>query len=508
MRRKALPAQTLPRKVCAPPDPESLAQMAPCPYIRDMTLHIPFDNSYARLPRDFYAPQAPVPVKAPSLIAFNAPLARSLNITGADDPQLAALFAGNALPAGAEPLAQLYAGHQFGHWNPQLGDGRAVLLGETLGADGLRRDIQLKGSGPTPFSRRGDGRAWLGPVLREYVVSEAMHALGIPTTRALAATRTGEEVWRETALPGAVLTRVAASHIRVGTFQAFAARRQHDLLRQLYDYTVDRHYPDARDPLDLLNAVIARQADLVTRWLSVGFIHGVMNTDNCTLSGETIDYGPCAFMDVYNPETLFSSIDRHGRYGYGSQPDIIVWNMAQLATALVPLMPDEEEAIKAFTQAVHAMPDLIRAGWLRRFGAKIGLADPRPEDAALIGDLLVLMDRGQADFTNTFRALAEGMARDQLTDRHGYDTWAEQWKRRLGDEPGDPGALMRATNPAIIPRNHRIEQMIAAAVAGDDAPFHRLNAALANPFDPAPEDDDLRRPPTPSEVVPATFCGT
>lgn len=473
-----------------------------------MTLHIPFDNSYARLPRDFYAPQAPVPVKAPSLIAFNAPLAQILNITGADDPHLAELLSGNALPVGAEPLAQLYAGHQFGQWNPQLGDGRAVLLGETVGTDGLRRDIQLKGSGPTPFSRRGDGRAWLGPVLREYVVSEAMHALGIPTTRALAAARTGEEVWRETALPGAVLTRVAASHIRVGTFQVFAARRQTEQLRQLFDYTVARHYPEARDPLDLLKSVIERQADLVTRWLSVGFIHGVMNTDNCTLSGETIDYGPCAFMDAYNPETVFSSIDRFGRYGYGSQPDILVWNMAQLATALVPLMPDEEDAIKGFTEAVHTMPELIRAGWLQRFAAKIGLTDPRLEDAALIGDLLALMDAGQADFTNTFRALAEGGARDQVTDRDSFDAWEERWKRRLDEQQDDPVVLMRGANPAVIPRNHRIEQMIEAAVAGDETPFHRLNAALANPFDASPDHDDLRRPPSASEVVPATFCGT
>ncbi|CAN0158921.1 unnamed protein product, partial [Chrysoparadoxa australica] len=291
------------------------------------------------------------------------------------DPALAAILGGNAIPEGAEPLAQLYAGHQFGQFNPQLGDGRALLLGEVIGTDGLRRDIQLKGSGPTPFSRRGDGRAWLGPVLREYVVSEAMHALGIPTTRALAAIRTGQDVIRERPLPGAVLTRVAQSHIRVGTFQVFAAQRDTDRLQTLFDYTVDRHYPHAKDPLDLLTAVMERQADLITRWMAVGFIHGVMNTDNCALSGETIDYGPCAFMDSYDPDTVFSSIDRFGRYGYAAQADIIVWNMAQLATALVPLMPDTDKAVEDFTKAIHTMPGMLQQHWRQRFGQKIGLAE-------------------------------------------------------------------------------------------------------------------------------------
>ncbi|WGW03164.1 protein adenylyltransferase SelO [Tropicibacter oceani] len=472
-----------------------------------MTLHIPFDNTYARLPDGFFALQRPTPVKAPSIVAFNDALAADLGITGQDDPQLAALLAGNALPEGAQPLAQNYAGHQFGSYNPQLGDGRAVLLGEVVGRDGMRLDIQLKGSGPTPFARRGDGRAWLGPVLREYVVSEAMHALGVPTTRALAATRTGEEVIRDRPLPGAVLTRVAASHIRVGTFQVFSARRDQTALQTLYDYTVQRHYPQVQSPADLLSAVIERQAALVAQWMALGFIHGVMNTDNCTLSGETIDYGPCAFVDSYHPDTVFSSIDRFGRYGYAAQADIIVWNMAQLATALVPLMPDVDAAITDFTDRIHAMPDLIRAEWTRRFAAKLGIATPQSYDAGLIGDLLTLMQNGGSDFTNTFRALATDDARDQIADRDGFDAWAARWRERIADE-ADPQALMLTSNPAYIPRNHRIEEMIEAATNGDDGLFHRLNRVLARPFDDQPDEADLRRAPTKSEVVKATFCGT
>lgn len=472
-----------------------------------MTLHIPFDNSYAALPKGFYTRLDPTPVAAPSLIAFNHDLAKTMGIDATDEAALAMMFSGNTVPDGAAPLAQLYAGHQFGQFNPQLGDGRAILLGETVGIDGLRRDIQLKGSGPTPYSRMGDGRAWLGPVLREYVVSEAMHALGVPTTRALAAVRTGERVLRETPLPGAILTRVASSHIRVGTFQIFAARRDLTALKQLFDYTVARHYPDCTTPNALLQAVIDRQAALVAHWMSVGFIHGVMNTDNCTLSGETIDYGPCAFLDRYEPDMVFSSIDQHGRYGYSNQADIIVWNMAQLATALLPLMPDPDAAVEQFTAQVHAMPDQIRTNWLARFAAKIGISAPRPDDAALIDDLLTRMQTAQADFTNTFRALADGTARDQFSDPMAFDLWAADWQARIASEP-DPQALMRRTNPAVIPRNHRIEQMIAAAVAGDDAPFHRLNQVLAHPYDDQPDAADLRRPPEQSEIVAATFCGT
>jgi uncharacterized protein YdiU (UPF0061 family) len=474
-----------------------------------MTLQISFDNSYARLPPRFYARLDPVPVKAPRLIRFNHALAAELGIApGATDEELALAFSGNRLPEGAEPLAQAYAGHQFGGFSPQLGDGRATLLGE-VDAGGQRHDVHLKGSGPTPYSRMGDGRAWMGPVLREYLVSEAMHALGVPTSRALAAVATGEPVWRETGgMPGAVLARVAASHIRVGTFQFFAARRDTEALRALYEHTVARHYPDARSPSDLLEGAIARQARLVAQWMSVGFIHGVMNTDNTTLSGETIDYGPCAFMDSYHPDTVYSSIDAHGRYAYSNQPNVIVWNMAQLATALVPLMPDEDAAVEDFTKAVHAMPERIHAEWLSLFGRKIGIETPRAEDEALITDLLQRMADNRADFTNTFRALATGgAARDEFLDPAAFDAWAAGWHRRLETE-SDTAARMRAANPAFIPRNHRVEQMIAAAVSGDYAPFERLLDVLSRPYDDQPGAADLARPPEPSEVVRQTFCGT
>ncbi|MCV6584576.1 MAG: YdiU family protein [Marinibacterium sp.] len=472
-----------------------------------MTLSIPFDNSYARLADGFFARQAPTPVKAPRLLAFNRDLAQVLGITPGDLGDMAQVFGGNRVPDGAAPLAQLYAGHQFGQYNPQLGDGRAILLGETLGQDGQRRDIQLKGSGPTPFSRRGDGRAWLGPVLREYLVSEAMHALGIPTTRALAAVATGEEVVRETLLPGAVLTRVAASHLRVGTFQIFAARGDTARLRDLTDYAIARHYPDAEGPLGLLTAVRDAQARLIAQWMSVGFIHGVMNTDNCTISGETIDYGPCAFMDGYHPNTVYSSIDQFGRYAYSNQPRIVVWNLAQLATALLQQFDAPETQVDAATEIVHAMPAMIDAEWLRLFRAKIGLSTPEDGDAALIADLLDRMAANQADFTNTFRALGTDGARDQFADPAAFDGWAAKWRSRLARD-ADPADLLARANPWIIPRNHRVEQMIDAAVAGDMAPFERLSAALADPFTPHPDLADLTRPPLASEQVQATFCGT
>ncbi|MDA7964997.1 YdiU family protein [Ruegeria sp.] len=472
-----------------------------------MTLTIPFDNSYARLPDGFFARQAPEPVRAPKMIAFNEPLARILNVSSGDLQDMAEAFAGNTLPEGAEPLAQLYSGHQFGHYNPQLGDGRAVLLGETVGTDGIRRDIQLKGSGRTPFSRQGDGRAWLGPVLREYVVSEAMHALGIPTTRALAAVETGEIVLREGPMPGAVLTRVAHSHLRVGTFQVFAARGQLDHLRQLIDYAIARHYPQADGPMGLLRAVRDAQARLIAGWMSVGFIHGVMNTDNCAISGETIDYGPCAFMDTYHPNTVYSSIDRMGRYAYSNQPDIAVWNLAQLATALIQQAEDKEAAVEEATEIVHAMPDLLQDNWLRRFRAKIGLTRAEDGDLQLISDLLTRMAQNQADFTNTFRALGGSAPRDQFTDPEAFDGWAEGWQARLQRE-ADPKATMQSANPAFIPRNHRVEQMIQAAVQGDYAPFHRLNAVLAQPYTDQPDAAELMNPPASDEVVSATFCGT
>lgn len=472
-----------------------------------MTLTIPFDNSYARLPDAFFARQNPVPVRAPKLIAFNDDLARLLQVHPGDVQEMAEAFAGNRIPDGADPIAQLYSGHQFGQYNPQLGDGRAVLLGETVGTDGVRRDVQLKGSGPTPFSRRGDGRAWLGPVLREYVLSEAMHALGIPTTRALAAVETGETVFREGPMPGGVLTRVATSHLRVGTFQVFAARGQLNNLRCLTDYAIARHFPGAEGPMGLLRAVRDAQARLIAQWMSVGFIHGVMNTDNCSIAGETIDYGPCAFMDVYHPNTVFSSIDRMGRYAYANQPDIAVWNLAQLATSLIQQMDNKDAAVEEATEIVHAMPDLLQQNWLTRFRAKVGLTTAEEGDQALITDLLKRMAEGQADFTNTFRALGKDTARDQFIDPQAFDSWAEGWRARLARE-ASPHDVMTAANPAFIPRNHRVEQMIQSAVAGNYQPFHRLNAVLARPYDDQADAEDLKRPPTDNEVVHATFCGT
>ncbi|MEM9576206.1 MAG: YdiU family protein [Pseudomonadota bacterium] len=470
-----------------------------------MSLSIPFDNSFARLPGVFYSKLSPEPVRAPSLIAYNEELGDLLGIAPASGSERAAVFSGVKVPQGASPLAQLYAGHQFGNYNPQLGDGRAILLGEVVGGDGKRYDIQLKGSGRTPYSRMGDGRAWLGPVLREYVVSEAMHALGIPTTRALAATLTGEEVFREGPLPGAVLTRIASSHLRVGTFQIFAQRGQSDALRHLTDYAIERHYPDADGPLGLLQAVCNAQAELVAAWMSVGFIHGVMNTDNSAISGETIDYGPCAFMDEYHPDTVFSSIDQMGRYAFSNQPRIAVWNMAQLATALLQQMADPEAAVTPATEIVHAMPARIEHAWIRRMGVKLGIAEAGPEDKPLIEGLLNIMQEGRADFTNTFDALARGEARDHFLDREAYDHWAAEWQRRIETET-EPQARMQHASPRVIPRNHRIEEMIAAAVQGDYAPFHRLMAALTAPY--TTEDTALMRPPTEAERVPATFCGT
>ena len=479
-----------------------------------MTVHFPFDNSYARLPERFYARLPPTPVAHPRLVKVNEALADDL---GLDPEALAsddgvAVLAGNAVPEGADPLAQAYAGHQFGGWSPQLGDGRAILLGEVVDRDGIRRDIQLKGSGRTPYSRMGDGRAWLGPVLREYVVSEAMHALGIPTTRALAAVTTGEIVMRENPLPGAVLTRVAKSHIRVGTFQFFAARQDTEALQALSDHVIARHYPDAETPLDLLNAVIDAQARLIAQWMGVGFIHGVMNTDNTQVAGETIDYGPCAFMDAYHPDTVFSSIDQFGRYAYMRQPDIMVWNLAQLATALLPLMgEDRDAAIEAATEAVHRFPDRFRAEWLAVFRAKVGLQTDGEDDLVLIHDLLDLMAKDGADFTNTFRALASDNAQDQLTDREAFADWSRRWRDRLASEGATPegrAEAMAQVNPAFIPRNHRIEQAIQASVKGDFAPFERLVQVLAAPFADQPDAVDLTRPPAEGEAVTQTFCGT
>ena len=479
------------------------------PYLKDMTLDLPFDNSYARLPDRFYARLDPTPVAQPVLVALNGALAERLGLDpqALSTPEGVAALAGNARPGGSDPLAQAYAGHQFGNFVPQLGDGRAILLGEIVAPDGARFDIQLKGSGRTPFSRMGDGRAWLGPVLREYLVSEAMAALGVPTTRALAAVTTGETVVREAPFPGAVLTRVASSHIRVGTFQFFAARDDRDALEALTAHALARHQPGGQTALDLLNGVVERQARLIAQWMGLGFVHGVMNTDNSAISGETIDYGPCAFMDAYHPLRVFSSIDRAGRYAFGRQPDIAMWNLAQLAVALLPLIGASEPA----QAALDRFPDLFRVEWSTVHRAKLGLLTERDGDDALARDLLERMGDNQADFTNTFRALGTEKARDEFLDPASFDAWEATWRARLAEEDATPENrldALRGVNPAIIPRTHRIEQAIQAAVAGDFALFERLNAALATPFTATESDIDLARAPTEDEIVPQTFCGT
>ncbi len=469
-----------------------------------MSFNIPFKNTYVALPEGLFSRQDPTPVRAPELIAFNTPLAKSLGMTGLDDVDtITRTLSGSMVPEGADPIAQMYAGHQFGNWNPTLGDGRAILLGETNGYD-----VQLKGSGPTPYSRRGDGRAWLGPVLREYVVSEAMHALGIPTTRALAAVSTGEDVIRETALPGAVLTRVASSHIRVGSFQALAARQDKRGLQALFEYAAARHYPEADTPAAFLAAVIDAQARLVSKWMSVGFIHGVMNTDNCAVSGETIDYGPCAFMDDFQQGKVFSSIDRQGRYAYGNQPDIIVWNMAQLAMALLSLETNTEQAAEHYTTLVHQMPNQIKAHWKHEFCRKIGIGDVQQDDEELIVDLLAIMQRQKSDFTNVFRSLSTGSAHEQFLDPSEFDVWHNKWDARLKTESSDPMRLMAMSNPAVIARNHQVEHMITSAVEDDFTAFHRLNDALSTPYSLSETHTDLTHTPQQHERVTQTFCGT
>lgn len=498
------------------------------------SLPFAFDNSYARLPAAFYRFCNPTPVAAPRLLKLNAALARELGLRleGLADHALAEIFAGNRLPEGAQPLAMAYAGHQFGNLVPQLGDGRAILLGEVIDRQSRRRDIQLKGAGKTPFPRGGDGRAPLGPVIREYLVSEAMHALGIPTTRALAAVSTGEQVIREQLLPGAIITRVAASHIRVGTFEFFALRGDFATLRTLADYVIQRHYPEINGPeingaegnaryLNLLEAVIGRQAELVAQWMSIGFIHGVMNTDNTTISGETIDYGPCAFMDNYHPETVFSSIDSGGRYAYQMQPRIAQWNMARFAESLLPLLDDDRaQAIAQTTALLHEFIPRYQKAWLTRMGGKIGLSTPKQDDQKLIEELLATMADNEVDFTLFFRRLCNAVENPtnpdgirQLFNRpDAWESWAERWSKRLAADPlssAERAKRMRAVNPAVIPRNHRIEQAITKATEADDfSDFERLDQALAHPWEDDPERDQWLAPPTPAERVQRTFCGT
>jgi len=489
-----------------------------------------FDNSYARLPDRFYARVSPTKVGDPRVVKINRPLAALL---GASADELASssgasLLVGNELPSGAEPLALAYAGHQFGGFVPQLGDGRAILLGEVIGTDGQRRDIQLKGAGRTPFSRGGDGRAALGPVLREYLVSEAMAALGIPTTRALAVATTGERVVRDEGLPGAILTRVAASHLRVGTFEFFAARGDRDALVTLTAHALARHYPSAagsgNDALALLERVIDAQANLVARWLGVGFVHGVMNTDNTAISGETLDYGPCAFLDEYDPDKKFSSIDHGGRYAFSNQPRIAQWNMARFAETLLGLLADDErEAVHVATDRLGRFPALFEAAHLRVLRAKLGLVreDPQLDDRALAHDLLGRLAQNHVDYTAFFRRLcasaadpsADGDVLSLFEEPDAFRTWAETWRRRLGAEalsPAARAASMRQANPAFIPRNHRVEEAIEAAVRrGDFGPFELLADVLARPYDDQPERAHLAAPPPGREWrAYRTFCGT
>jgi len=477
-----------------------------------------FDNTYARLPDVLFAPAKPATVEAPRVSILNHRLAEELGLSlGAIALETAAaLFAGQALPEGSQPIAQAYAGHQFGGFTI-LGDGRAILLGEHRTPSGRLVDIQLKGAGRTQFSRGGDGRAALGPMLREYIISEAMAALGIPTTRSLAVVTTGEPVYRASALKGAVLTRVAASHIRVGTFQFVAARRDESNLRALADYTIDRHYPELVDAsqkyLEFFRAVMDRQASLIARWQLVGFIHGVMNTDNMAISGESIDYGPCAFMNAYNPNTVFSSIDHGGRYAYGNQPAIAQWNLARFAETLLPLIdPDQEKAIAIATEAIVEFFTLYEQYWLAGMRKKLGLQTDESGDVELIQSLLEWMQKSHADFTNTFRDLSsdEPPAGDKFQDPD-FQAWHSRWRLRLsrdGQSSTSAVALMRTVNPAVIPRNHRVEEALAAAEDRDDlSVLHRLLAALASPYE---ERADLApyQEPSPDDGAYRTFCGT
>ncbi|WP_413242536.1 protein adenylyltransferase SelO [Paenibacillus sp. 1P07SE] len=477
-----------------------------------------FDNSYTRLPDPFYSRLEPTPVSAPELVVVNDALAAELGL----DAELlktqegAAILAGNQLPPGADPLAQAYAGHQFGHFT-MLGDGRAILLGEQVTPDGERRDIQLKGPGRTPYSRQGDGRAALGPMLREHIISEAMHGLGIPTTRSLAVTLTGDPVYREEVLRGAVLTRVAASHLRVGTFQYAAGLGRKELLQALADYTIERHDAELAGTEDqylaLLRHVVSRQAALIARWQLVGFIHGVMNTDNMALSGETIDYGPCAFMDVFDPATVFSSIDRQGRYAYGNQPKIGVWNLARFAETLLPLLDeDTDAAVRIAEEALGAFSTEFEQHWLSGMRAKLGLFTEEAEDGELVRGLLDLMHAEKADYTNTFRALTLGQPeRSPLSCAADFDGWLERWRARRGRQPEletMSEQLMRRTNPAVIPRNHLVEEALAAAETGDYDVMHRLVAALADPFAYTAEQDAYAELPDSSDRPYRTYCGT
>lgn len=477
-----------------------------------------FDNTYAKLPEHFYSKIAPDAVAEPSLVIVNHELSQSLglNLQALSEKECAQLFSGNQLPDGAEPLAQAYAGHQFGYFT-HLGDGRAHLLGEQITPAGKRFDIQLKGSGRTPYGRRGDGRAALGPMLREYLVGEAMHALGVPTTRSLAVVVTGEPVYRETVLPGAILARVAASHIRVGTFEYFASHKDPESIQRLADYTIARHFPEVSESsqpyLDLLRAIIEQQARLIVQWMRIGFIHGVMNTDNMALSGETIDYGPCAFMDAYDPATVFSSIDYGGRYAYANQPNIAQWNLARFAETLLPFIDEDiNKAVELAEQAVNGFAALYHEQWLAMMRSKLGITGQHEGDETLISNLLEWMHQEGMDYTNTFLALSsEEKPTGGPYDSEAFQDWHQRWLARLEQNPGDRESslqLMRRHNPAVIPRNHKVEQALEAAADGSLQPFEDLLHALQRPYENRPALQPYQSPPAPSERVYQTFCGT
>ncbi len=478
-----------------------------------------FDNSYSRLPTSLYSKQSPTPVDEPKLVILNEQLAKDLGLNSKklNSEKGIEVFAGNLIPEGAIPLAQAYAGHQFGHFN-MLGDGRALLISEQITPQGERFDIQLKGSGRTPYSRGGDGRASLGPMLREYIISEAMHALGIPTTRSLAVVTTGESVIRETELPGAILTRVGASHLRVGTFQYVAQWGNLNELQLLADYTIKRHYPEVKDAsnpyLSLLHEVLKRQAKLISKWQLVGFIHGVMNTDNMTISGETIDYGPCAFMDVYNLETVFSSIDTQGRYAYGNQPKLAGWNLARFAESLLPLLhQDQEESIKLAQDAISGFTDLYNSNWLKGMRAKLGIFNNEIADESLIEDLLAMMEKYKADYTHTFIDLTfDRHDGNELFGTPEFIKWYSLWQERLSRQEESKETihhLMKSSNPAVIPRNHRVEEALDLAVnQGDYSAFEKLVYVLSKPYAHSNEQAEYAKIPEQSPRPYRTYCGT
>ena len=477
-----------------------------------------FDNTYSKLPESFISKISPIPVKSPELTIFNYNLAEKLglNFSSIEKNDLSKLFSGNLLPEGSKSIAQAYAGHQFGHFT-MLGDGRAVLMGEHVSKNNERFDIQFKGSGQTPFSRNGDGRAALGPMLREYIISEAMHSLNVPTTRSLAVVKTGEDVVRENILQGAILTRVASSHLRVGTFQYVAMRNNESELRTLVDYTINRHYPNIKKSknkaIDLLKVLIELQIDLVVNWMRVGFIHGVMNTDNMSISGETIDYGPCAFMDTYDPQTVFSSIDESGRYAYFNQPSITKWNLARLAECLISLIdPKKEKAIEIATETINSFDKSYETKWINMMRDKLGLFGQDQKDQVLIIDLLTWMHKNKADYTNTFCFLMdENFQHNKIYNDENFLTWKERWKERLklnNNTPEKYLSLMKSVNPLVIPRNHKVEEVLESANNNDLSPLKKLIKVLEKPYEKTKENIDYQSPAPASDKKYKTFCGT